>query len=821
MWNKIAIQLHAIWTFIKSLMGKSLTKQLPVAWKYMKDRLKKFIAWRKARFVRYRQLVWYRKLANTILTIVVLFLLYLFLVDINFLWLFGKSPGLRSISNPNQSTASIIYTSDGKVLGKYFRENRTPVTYDEISPKLIKTLISTEDVRFYQHFGIDFEGVFAAIKDMARGRSRGASTITQQLVKNMYKTRNQYSTGLFGYIPGVKLIISKTKEWTTAVKIEMFYSKKQILTMYFNTVDFGSNAFGIHTAAKTFFNTTPDKLNFEQSATLVGLLKATTSYSPIAHPVRSLERRNVVLENLVKLKVISQHECDSLTAIPIQLNFSVEQNYDGDALHFRAYIEKYLQTWEEENGYDIYSDGLKIYVTIDSRMQKYAEEAMNKQMHSLQKKFDNHWRGQNPWQDENHKDIVNFVEDIAKKTKAYARLVTKYKDSPDSIQYFLNKPHKTKVFDYDLGEKEMNLSIMDSIRYMNRFLHSSFVAMEPGTGEVKAWVGDIDFKFWQYDKVAQSKRQPGSTFKLFDYTAAMMHGMSPCDMMTDKAVTWKYKEGTNNKSWSPRNANGYSLGYQVSLKNAFAQSINTIAVQVAQIVGIPEIIKYAHLLGIRTPLENKPSTCLGSSDVSLLELVNSYGTVVNEGVYNDPVMITRIEDKDGNVVFQSKAQPKRVIPYEDAWLMTELLKGGMTEPGGTSRALWSWDIFHYNTDFGGKTGTSSNHSDAWFIGVSEKLVGGAWVGGEQRCVHFRTGELGQGSRTALPIFGMFMEKVLKDESLKQYRGKFPNKPKEDISRNYSCVTHLRVDSTANDSSSLNDVEMQEDLPVLDEPSQNE
>ena len=820
MWNKISLQLLVFWRFIKHLF-ENLPTKLPGVLEFVKIRFMKFVAWRKARYARYRGLVWYRKLLNTILTFFVLFMIYLFLVDINFLFLFGKSPGLSSISNPTQSSASIIYTSDGKVLGKYFRENRTPVTYDEISPKLIRTLISTEDVRFYQHFGIDFEGVFAAIKDMMRGRSRGASTITQQLVKNMYKTRNQYSTGLFGYIPGVKLIISKTKEWTTAVKIEMFYSKKQILTMYFNTVDFGSNAFGIHTAAKTFFNTTPDKLNFEQSATLVGLLKATTSYSPIAHPVRSLERRNVVLENLVKLKVISRHECDSLTAIPIQLNFSVEQNYDGDALHFRAYIEKYLQTWEEENGYDIYSDGLKIYVTIDSRMQKYAEEAMNKQMHSLQKKFDNHWRGQNPWQDENHKDIVNFVEDIAKKTKAYARLVAKYKDSPDSIDYFLNKPHKTKVFDYDQGEKELNLSIMDSIRYMNRFLHSSFVAMEPETGEVKAWVGDIDFKFWQYDKVAQSKRQPGSTFKLFDYTAAMMNGMSPCDMMTDKAVTWKYKEGTTNKEWSPRNANGYSLGYQVSLKNAFAQSINTIAVQVSQIVGIPEIIKYAHLLGIRTPLENKPSTCLGSSDVSLLELVNSYGTVVNEGVYNDPVMITRIEDKDGNVVFQSKTQPKRVIPYEDAWLMTELLKGGMTEPGGTSRALWSWDIFHYNTDFGGKTGTSSNHSDAWFIGVSEKLVGGAWVGGEQRCVHFRTGELGQGSRTALPIFGMFMEKVLKDESLKQYRGKFPNKPKEEISRNYSCVTHLRVDTTSNDSSSLNGVEMQEDLPAMDEPTPNE
>ena len=820
MWNKISLQLLVFWRFIKHLF-ENLPTKLPVILRFVKIRFKKFVAWRKARYVRYRGLVWYRKLLNTILTFIVLFMIYLFLVDINFLFLFGKSPGLSSISNPTQSSASIIYTSDGKVLGKFFRENRTPVTYDEISPKLIKTLIATEDVRFYQHFGIDFEGVFAAIKDMMRGKSRGASTITQQLVKNMYKTRNQYSTGVFGYIPGVKLIISKTKEWTTAVKIEMFYTKKQILTMYFNTVDFGSNAFGIHTAAKTFFNTTPDKLNYEQSATLVGLLKATTSYSPIAHPARSMERRNVVLENLVKLKVISKHECDSLTAIPIQLNFSVEQNYDGDALHFRAYVEKYLQSWEAENGYDIFSDGLKIYVTIDSCMQKYAEESMHKEMHILQKKFDDHWRGQNPWQDENHKEIVNFIEDIAKKTKSYAKLVSKYKDTPDSIDYFLNKPHKTKVFDYDLGEKELNLSIMDSIRYMNRFLHGSFVAMEPETGEVKAWVGDIDFKFWQYDKVAQSKRQPGSTFKLFDYTAAMMHGMSPCDMMTDKAVTWKYKEGTTNKTWSPRNANGYSLGYQVSLKNAFAASINTIAVQVAQIVGIPEIIKYAYLLGIRTPLENKPSTCLGSSDVSLLELVNSYGTVVNEGVYNDPVMITRIEDKDGNVVFQSKAQPKRVIPYEDAWLMTVMLRGGMTEPGGTSRALWSWDLFHYNTDFGGKTGTSSNHSDAWFVGVTDKLIGGAWVGGEQRCVHFRTGDLGQGSRTALPIFGMFMEKVLKDENLKQYRGKFPNKPKEEISRNYSCVTHLRVDTTAIDSSSTNDVDIQEDLPVVDEPTPNE
>jgi len=766
-------------------------------------------------------LVWYRKIVNLIVTSIVLFLIYLFVVDINLFWLFGKSPGLRSINNPNQSVATLIYTSDGKVLGKYFRENRTPVVYDEISPKLIKTLIATEDERFYKHFGIDFEGVIAAMKDMTKGRSRGASTITQQLVKNMYKTRNQYSTGLFGYIPGLKLIISKTKEWTTAVKIEIFYSKKDILTMYLNTVDFGSNAYGIHTAAKTFYKTTPAKLNYEQSATLVGLLKATSTYSPITHAKRSMERRNVVLENLMSHKILSRRECDSLKLIPIRLNYSVEQSYDGSALHFRSYLEKYLQDWQDENGYDIFSDGLKIYTTIDSRMQRYAEEAVNRQMRIVQQKFWDHWRGQNPWQDENHKDIVNFVEDIARKTKAYSLLSARYKNHPDSVTYFLNLPHKTKVFDYNEGEKQVVMSVMDSIRYMNHFMHSSFVAMEPETGNVKAWVGDIDFKFWQYDKVAQSKRQPGSTFKLFVYTAAMMHGMSPCDLMVDKYVTWKYDETGKQKAWTPHNANGYCLNYPVTLKNAFAQSINTIAVQIAQQVGIPEIIKYAYLLGIKTKLENQPSTCLGSSDVSLLELVNSFGTVINEGNYHDPILITRIEDRDGNVIYQPKTEQRRVIPYETAWLMTEMLKGGMTEPGGTSQALWSWDLFRYNTDFGGKTGTSSNHSDAWFVGVSPKLIGGAWVGGEHRCVHFRTGELGQGSRTALPIFGMFMEKVLKDESLKQYRGKFPTKPKEPITRSYGCHTVLPPDSIPSDTSVVEGADTPEEVPLTTEPTTTE
>ncbi len=794
-----------MWTKIKALF--TILLKFCLIW------LNKFISWRKRRYKRYKELVWYRKIINLFLSFIVLFFLYLFLVDINFLWLFGKSPGLHSISNPQQSVASEIITSDGKVLGKYFRENRTPVKYDEISPILIKTLIATEDERFYHHFGIDIQGVFAALKDMTKGKRRGASTITQQLVKNMYKTRNQYSTGLFGYIPGVRLIIEKTKEWTAAVKLEMFYSKKDILTMYLNTVDFGSNAFGIHTAARTYFKTTQDKLNYEQSALLVGLLKGTSYYSPILHPKRSFERRNVVLQNLVIHHIISQHQCDSLKLIPIDLNFGIEQSMEGDALYFRAYLEKYLSEWEKENGYDLFSDGLKIYVTIDSRMQKYAEEAVRKQMMQVQQRFFEHWRGQNPWQDEQHHDIPNFIEDIARKTKMYQMLADKYDNNTDSIFKYLNKPHRTKVFDYKLGAKDTTLSVMDSIRYMNHFMHASFLAMEPGTGNVKAWVGDIDFKFWQYDKVAQSKRQPGSTFKLFVYTAAMMHGMSPCDMLTDRPVSWSFVEKGKPKVWSPRNANGTFLGFPVTLKLAFARSINSIAVQVAQKIGIPEIVKYAHLLGIKTPLEEQPSLSLGSSDVSLLELLNSYGTVVNEGVYHEPILVSRIEDKDGNVIYQPNIVQRKVIPYETAWLMTEMLKGGMTEPGGTTQALWAWDLFHYNTDFGGKTGTSSNHSDAWFMGVTPKLIGGAWVGGEQRCVHFRTGQLGEGSRTALPIFAMFMEKVLKDESLKQYRGKFPTKPKEKISKDYNCHTYFPPDTTATDTSVVDVQEGVQDLPT--------
>ncbi len=350
-----------------------------------------------------------------------------------------------------------------------------------------------------------------------------------------------------------------------------------------------------------------------------------------------------MLQNLVTHQIISQAVCDSLKELPIKLDYSVEQSYDGEALHFRAYLAKYLKEWQEENDYNIYTDGLKIHVTLDSRMQKYADEAVQKQMYTIQRRFFSHWQGENPWQDENHKEIKNFIEDIAKKTTTYANLNEKYNGNADSINKYLKLPKKVKVFDYKLGEKDTTLSIMDSIRYMNHFMHTGFVVMEPNTRHVKAWVGDINFNYWQYDKVAQSKRQPGSTFKLFDYTAAIMNGKAPCDIITDRPITWKYMENGKPKSWSPQNTDWNFLPYPMSLKHAFARSINSVAVQVSQEVGIAEVIKYAHLLGIKTPLEDKPSTCLGSSDVSLLELVNSYGTVINEGLYQDPIVVVRIE----------------------------------------------------------------------------------------------------------------------------------------------------------------------------------
>ena len=765
----------------------------------------------------YKGRAWYTKTIVTLISLILLFIIYLGAVDINFLWLFGKSPGYFSgIRDPQTAEASEIYSADGKMIGKFFSENRTPVKFEEVAPAFWKALIDTEDERFYQHYGVDPIGLVGAAKDaVVNSDARGASTITQQLAKNMFRVRTQYSTGLLGNIPGLKMLIMKTKEWIIAFKLEMIFDKNEILTMYANTVDFGSNAFGIKTACKTYFGNTPKQLTVDQAAVLVGMLKATTFYNPISHPENSVKRRNVVMNNMVEHGDLSRQEYEKLKNKPIKLKYSVETNYDGQAKYFREAIANHLKDWCDDNGYDLYTSGLKIYTTIDTRMQKYAEEAARKQMQQVQQNFNAHWGSQNPWQDENHREITNFIEGIVQKLPVYKYLLNRFPNSPDSIEYHLNEPHKVKLFDYENGTIEQEMSTMDSIRYMVRFMHCGFVAMEPQTGHVKAWVGDVDFDSWKYDKVT-AMRQPGSTFKLFVYTEAMNQGLTPCDKRRDEYIQMEVYDKKKHETtiWRPTNANGRFSGDSVPLKAAFAQSINSIAVRLGQEMGIRNISATAHEMGIKSVLEEEPSLALGASDVNLLELANAYCTIADYGKHVEPVLVTRIVDKDGREVYKAPKTEKQVIPVKSAWLMQKMMMGGLREPGATSMSLNRWVGIRaaWDTDFGGKTGTSNNHSDAWFMCISPNLVCGAWVGGEYRCIHFRTGALGQGSRTALPICGYFLESVMSDPAFKQYHGRFAKPDDKDITDDmYECSSYYeqRHDTLVADS-----VDFQEDEEIL-------
>ena len=729
---------------------------------------------------------WYIKIVSTIASLIVFFILYLLAVDCNFLWLFGKSPSMEMIKNKRPAQASEIYSADGQQIGKFFSENRTPVNYEDVNPVFWEALIDTEDERFYSHHGIDYAAFGAALKDYVMHHdARGASTITQQLAKNLFRVRTEYSTGLLGNIPGLKMLIMKSKEWITAYKLEYFFTKEEILTQYANTVDFGSNAFGIKTAAKTYFGTTPKMLTVEPAAVLVGMLKATTYYSPRIHPDNAVKRRNIVLDNMRQHRHLSQEAFDSLRTAEIELDFSVENAYDSKANYFREAVANSLKEWCSENGYDLYTDGLKIYTTLDTRMQKYAEAAATKQMKQIQKNFDSHWGKTNPWQDERHVEIAGFIEDIAKRQPYYKWLTKRFPNQPDSITYYLNKPHTVKLFDYEKGTIEREMSTLDSIRYMVRFMHCSFVAIEPNTGYVKAWVGDIDFNSWKYDKVT-AMRQPGSTFKLFVYTEAMNQGLTPCDRRRDSYFAMKVWDAAKKKevTWAPTNANGYFTGDSMPLRTAFAQSINSVAVKLGQEVGIKNIANTAQAMGIKSPLDPTPALALGASDVNLLELVNSYTTIINDGKAHDAILVTRILDRDGNEIYAAPTEKdqRQVIPYRSAFLVQQLLQAGMSERGATSMSLWGYVGKYNDTEFGGKTGTSNNHSDAWFVGVSPKLVCGAWVGGEYRSIHFRTGALGQGSRTALPICGYFFESVLGDPAFKHYHGKFEKSKEADITQ---------------------------------------
>ncbi|UKT65538.1 transglycosylase domain-containing protein [Pedobacter mucosus] len=749
-------------------------------------------------------------------TIFIFFIIIFFsALQLNFLWLFGYSPSVRDIKAPTLRVGSELYTSDGKLIGRYFKENRTPVNFEEISPSIIHALVATEDVRFYKHWGIDVQAVGRAV--IGFGKDGGASTITQQLAKNLYRTRYNKSQGLLIKIPLVRTIIVKLKEWLTAVKLESNYSKNDIITMYLNTVSFGNNTYGIKTASRIYFDKEAKELSTTDAAMLVGMLKGTSLYNPTKNPSKALERRNVVLNQMNKYKYLSKDSLVLLTQQPIKLKEGkMEDGSDGDS-YLRAAVAKYLDKWCTDNGYDLYEDGLKIYTTIDSKLQGYAEEAVKDQMRIIQRRFYSVWGNEDPWYD-SEKQKVDYPARAMKNLPVYSLLQKKFPNNPDSVLAYFNKKKRMQIFTYK-GDRDTLFSTLDSIRYYGKIMNTGMMTMEPSTGKIKVWVGGLDHKFFKYDHVNQSKRQAGSTFKPFAYLTALEQGMSPCDKFTDKPVKIAYQDKGETKYWEPKNAD-YSVTYrEMSLRWAMAKSVNTITAQITEKVGWDNVVKYAHECGIDSHLESVPSVSLGSNDVSVFEMVKAYSTFMNKGVKTDPILVEKITDQDNNVIDEFKAKTKRVLTEEIAWLMTYMFRGGMEEPGGTSQALWEWpNLFKKNNQIGGKTGTSSDYVDAWYMGLTKDLVTGVWVGCDERTAHFKNGEQGEGSRTALPIFARFMEKVYLDQSSGYTYGPFP-KATVDITRSYNCPSPQFVrDTTTTDSVAIDSTEFVPETPETETPS---
>ena len=732
----------------------------------------------------------------------VYFIIILFCaVELNFLWLFGHSPNTEDIKNPTLSIASDVYTADGKLIGRYYKENRSPVDFQKISPNLIHALVATEDTRFYQHHGVDFFGLLSGLVSTATGDRRGASTITQQLAKNLFQTRKKKYQGPISHVPVLRTIAYKFKEWLTAFKIERSYSKNQILTLYFNTVPFGNNSFGIKTASLKYFNKNPDQVNPAEAATLIGMLKATSTYNPIKNPGKSKERRNVVLSQMEKYGYITKTDFANYSASPIQLDLSyVENEAQGDS-YIRAAVDKWLEKWCDDNDYDLYADGLKIYTTIDSRLQGYAEEAVADKMKALQKRFQGVWGKENPWRTLDGKEILDFPQRAVQRLPIYNLLEKKYKNNQDSVDAYFNRKKRMQVFTWK-GDQDTTFSTYDSIKYYARLLNTGMMTIEPSTGKIKVWVGGINHQYFKYDHVNQAKRQAGSTFKPFAYCAAIDNGMTPCDKFTDKPVSIKYINNEGKPDvWEPKNAD-FNFSYrEMSLRWAMGKSVNSITAQITEKVGWDKVVEYAHKCGIESRLESVPSVSLGSNDVSVYEMVRAYSTFLNKGNRIDPILVAKITDNKGNTIAEFKPKTTSVLSEETAWLMLYMFRGGMEEPGGTSQALWEYpDLWKGgNNQIGGKTGTSSGYADGWYMGITKDLVTGIWVGADERSVHFKTSQTGEGSRTALPIFGEFMEKVYDDPKSGFTRGPFP-KPWSKISKEYNCPTpRIKVDTTRTDS----------------------
>ncbi len=698
---------------------------------------------------------------------------------------FGEMPDFKRLENPETNLATEIVSADGKTLGKfYLDDNRTPVKYKDLPKHLVDALVATEDERFYDHSGIDVRGTMRAIVYL--GRKGGASTITQQLAKQLF--HGTKARGLERYT-------QKIKEWVISTRLETQYTKEEILTMYFNIYDFGYQADGIRSASRIFFDKEPKDLTIEEGAVLVGMFKNSSLYNPVRNPEGVTNRRNVVLAQMAKNNYITQRVKDSLQQIPLKINFTPESHNEGIATYFREYLRSYMKEWIDKNPkpdgskHNLYLDGMKVYTTIDSKMQTYAEIAVREHMERLQKAFDSE---NNPKKNktfpflEVSKDEYNSLIERAMKNSERWRKMKSLGHSEKDIRSSFDQKTEMRIFSW-AGEKDTVMTPKDSILYYKAFLRTGMMSMEPQTGHIKAWVGGINYKHFQYDQVIQGARQTGSTFKPFVYATAIdqLH-YSPCYELPDIQTCIEAGKYQNVTAWCPKNSNGSFSGKMMTLKYALANSVNSITVNLMDKVGPVPVINMVRNLGITAQIPEMPSIALGTADVTVLEMVGAYGTFANEGVYVKPILVTRIEDKNGTVLFENTPETHDVVSADVARAVVNLMEG-VTQYGSGARLRTkgadSYNSLYKNVMTGypyaftnpiaGKTGTTQNNSDGWFMGMVPNLVTGVWVGGEDRAVHFRGTAYGQGATMALPIWGYYMKKCYEDKELSISKSPFP------------------------------------------------
>ncbi len=715
---------------------------------------------------------------------------------------YGEMPKFEELENPQNDLATQIISSDGVQIGTFFKENRTPVSYDDLPQHLVDALVATEDARYYDHSGIDARGTLRAF--IFLGSKGGASTISQQLAKQLFTggSKNKFERYL-----------QKIQEWVIATRLERQYTKKEIITMYLNKYDFLNQAIGISSASRIYFGKKPKDLKKEEAAVLVGMLKNSSLFNPLRRPELVKTRRDVVLNQMEKYEYINEQERDSLKQLPLELDYSPEGHSDGTATYFREYVRSWMSKWVKENPkgvneegettyFDIYRDGLRINVTIDSRMQKYAEEAVEEHMANLQKEFDKQEKNNktSPFRDITKAEVEGIVK-RGIRSSARRDVMLKQGKSEKEITASFDKKAEMKIFSWK-GEIDTIMTPKDSILYYKKFLRSGLMSMEPQTGHVKAWVGGVNYKHFQYDHVYQGARQVGSTFKPFVYATAIDQlKLSPCDTLPRSQITIPVgSHGVTENDWTPKNSDGEYTGY-LSLKDALAKSVNTISARLLDRIGPDPIVGLVKKTGVNSDIIPVASIALGSVDLKLSEMVGAYSTFANQGIYTKPVMITSIEDKNGTLLYQFVPETKDVISKEAAYVTINLMEG-VTQSGSGVRLRTGpstrYDIknvvtghpYLFDNPIAGKTGTTQNQSDGWFMGIVPNLCTGVWVGGDDRATHFETTTFGQGATMALPIWGLYMKKCYADKTLKVSKEAF--KKPESLTIEVDCENFKKV-----------------------------